>query len=340
MRRQFVHAIDIVPTIYECLGIEPPAVVNGYTQYPHDGVSFAASLDDAGATTGKETQFFLMGSTRAIWHKGWKAAAICPPPPEAWSNFSTQRWELFDLENDPSECHDLAAEHPEKLNELISLWWHEAGRNGALPLETRTVVDILQTERPQLSKPRTHYTYYPGGSEIPESVAPNIRNRSYTIAVEATVGTEEAGGILLAQGGSFGGHALYIKDGKLKYVYNFVGLHEQFVESDDPVPLGRRVFSASFERENDGMPAQGTLTLHVGETAVGSGQIMTQPGKFSLAGEGLNLGRDGGEAVTTDFPGERPWAFAGGTIHKAVIDVSGEPFVDLAMEARAAFARD
>jgi arylsulfatase len=340
VRRQFVHAIDIVPTIYECLGIESPAVLGGYPQQALDGVSFAPSFHDADAETGKETQFFVMSSTRAIWHRGWKAAAICPPPPEAWSNFATQRWELFDLENDPSECHDVAAEHPEKLQELVSLWWHEAGRNGALPLETRTVVELLSTERPRLSKPRNRYVYYPGGSEIPESVAPNVRNRSYTVAVEVTIETDEAGGILLAQGGRFGGHALYVKDGKLKYVYNFAGIREQVVESDEPVPLGRHVLSVSFEREGDTMPAEGTLALHVDETRVGEGRITTQPGKFSLAGEGLNVGRDGGEAVTDDFPGERPWAFAGGTIHKAIIDVSGEPFVDLAQEARMALLRD
>ena len=340
VRRQFVHAVDIVPTIYECLGIEPPAVVNGYTQHPIEGVSFTPSFRDAGARTGKETQFFVMGSTRAIWHKGWKAAAICPPPPDAWSNFATQRWELFDLENDPSECHDVAAEHPDKLQELISLWWHEAGRYGALPLETRTVVELLSTERPQLSKPRSRYTYYPGGSEIPEAVAPNIRNRSYTLAVEATIETEEAGGILFAQGGRFGGHALYVKDGKLRYVYNFAGIREQIVESDETIPPGRHVLSASFEREGDSMPTEGNLTLRIGETAVGEGRIMTQPGKFSLAGEGLNIGREGGEAVTDDFPGERPWAFAGGTIHRAIVDVSGEPFVDLAQEARMALLRD
>ena len=223
---------------------------------------------------------------------------------------------------------------------MIALWWAEAGRYGALPLETRNAVEILTAERPQLSKPRTRYVYYPGGSEIPESVAPNIRNRSYTIAVEATIDTEEAGGVLFAQGARFGGHALYIKDGKLKYVYNFAGIQEQSVESEGAIPLGHHVFSASFEREGDAMPAQGTLTLHVDGGAVGEARIKTQPGKFSLAGEGLNVGKDGGEAVTDDYPGDRPWAFAGGTIHKAVIDVSGEPFVDLAEEARMAFARD
>jgi arylsulfatase len=340
VRRQYVHAIDIVPTIYECLGIEPPETVKGYTQHPIEGVSFAATLSDPKAKAGKETQFYSMTSTRAIWHQGWKAAAICPSPPNAWPNFSTQRWELFDTESDPSECHDLAAKHPDKLQELVSLWWHEAGKYGALPLETRNAVEILGTERPQLSKPRDRYVYYPGGSEIPESVAPNIRNRSYTIAVEVTIDTEEAGGVLFAQGARFGGHALYIKDGKLKYVYNYVGLDEQVVEASEPVPTGQVVLSASFEKEGETMPTEGTLTLHFRDEAVGEGRIKTQPGKFSLAGEGLNIGKDGGEAVTDDYPGQSPWAFVGGTIHKAVIDVSGEPFVDLAREAAAAFARD
>jgi arylsulfatase len=340
IRRQYVHAIDIVPTIYECLGIEPPEVVKGHTQHELEGVSFAAALVDGDATTAKETQFYSMLGTRAIWHKGWKASAVSSAAPQSWPNFSAQRWELFDTENDPSECHDLAAEQPQKLQELIALWWAEAGRYGALPLETRNAVEILNAERPQLSKPRTRYVYYPGGSEIPESVAPNIRNRSYTIAVEVTISSEEAGGVLFSQGARFGGHALYLKDAKLKYVYNFAGIVEQVVESEETISSGHHVLSVSFEREGDAMPAEGTLTLHVEGSAVGEGRIKTQPGKFSLAGEGLNVGKDGGEPVTDDYPGDSPWAFAGGTIHKAVIDVSGEPFVDLAEEARMAFARD
>jgi arylsulfatase len=340
VRRQYMHAVDVVPTIYECLGIEPPDLVKGYTQFPIEGISFAATFDDADAKTGKQTQFYSMGGTRAIWHQGWKAAAVSPSAPDMWAGYEKQRWELFDTENDPSECHDLAPEHPGKLQELIGLWWAEAGRYQALPLENRSAVEILTTERPQLSKARDRYVYYPGGSEVPESVAPNIRNHSYTIAVEATVETAEAGGVLFAQGSRFGGHALYVKGGKLKYVYNFVGLDEQVVESTEQIPTGRHVFSASFERDGDGMPAEGTLTLHIGEDAVGDARIKTQPGKFSLAGEGLNVGKDGGEAVTDDYPGDSAWAFVGGTIVKAVVDVSGEPFVDLAMEAAAAFARD
>src|SRR5262249_41025510 len=161
-------------TMYECLGLEPPEMVKGHTQHPIEGVSFAATLSDPGAKTAKETQFFSMLGTRAIWHQGWKASAISPAVPEGRPNFSTQRWELFDTENDPSECHDLAAEEPQKLQELVALWWAEAGRYNAFPLETRNAVEIFAIERPLLAKPQTRYVYYQGGAEIPESVAPNI----------------------------------------------------------------------------------------------------------------------------------------------------------------------
>jgi arylsulfatase len=340
VRRQYTHACDIVPTIYECLGIDLPEAVKGYTQFPIEGISFAATFDDAGAVTDKQTQFYSMGGTRAIWHQGWKAAAVSNSAPDNWAGYERQRWELFNTENDPSECHDLAAEQPEKLQELIGLWWHEAGRYDALPLENRNAVEVLTTERPQLSKPRNRYVYYPGGAEIPESVAPNIRNRSYTIAIEVTIDTEEAGGVLFAEGSRFGGHALYIKDRKLKYVYNFVGLEEQIVESTEEVPTGHVVLSAEFKREGDAMPAEGTLTLYIRDEKAGEGRIKTQPGKFSLAGEGLNIGKEGAEPVTDDYPGEYPWAFVGGTIGRAAVDVSGTPFEDLAIAAKAAFARD
>jgi hypothetical protein len=281
-----------------------------------------------------------MGGTRAIWHDGWKAAALSPAAPDAWADYPSQEWELFNTDLDPSECHDVAEEHPDKLQELIALWWTQAGMYNALPLENRGVVEILATERPQIAKPRNRYVFYPGCAEVPESVAPNVRNRSFTIAVDADITTTEASGVLFSHGARFGGHALYLKDGRLKYVYNWVGMFEQVVESDQMITPGRAIFSATFDREGDTMPAEGTLTLHIGETKVGEARIKTQPGKFSIAGEGLNIGRDSGEPITDDYPGESPWPFIGGTIHKAVVDVSGAPFVDLAQEAAMAFARD
>jgi len=340
VRTQYTHAVDIVATMFDTLGIELPEVVKGYTQVPLEGVSFAPSFDDPAAETGKTTQFYSMGGTAAIWHEGWKAVNLSPAAPDAWAEYGTQKWELFDTTVDPTECHDLADEHPEKLQDMINLWWAHAGQYNALPLENRGVVDILTTERPQIAKPRDRYVYYPGTAEVPESVAPNIRNRSYTIAVEAEVATTEASGVLFSHGARFGGHSLYVKDGKLKYVYNFVGMVEQIIESDVPIDVGHAVFSASFEREGDTTPAEGTLTLHIGPAKVGEGRIKTQPGKFSIAGEGLNIGKDSAEPVTDDYAGESPWPFIGGTIIQAQVDVSGEPFVDLAREAAAAFSRD
>lgn len=340
VRTQYTHAVDIVPTVYDAFGIEAPETLKGYTQFPLEGVSFLPSFDDPAARTGKQTQFYSMGGTRAIWHDGWKAAALSPAAPDCWAGYPTQEWELFNTDLDPTECHDIADEHPDKLRELIDLWWVQAGMYNALPLENRGVVEILTTERPQISKPRNRYVYYPGCAEVPESVAPDTRNRSFTVAVEADIETAEASGVLFSHGARFGGHALYVKDGRLKYVYNWVGMFEQVVESDVPISTGPAVFSASFEREGDTMPAEGTLTLHIGETKVGEGRIRTQPGRFSIAGEGLNIGRDSGEPITDDYPGRSPWPFTGGTIHKAVVDVSGAPFVDLAREAAMAFARD
>jgi arylsulfatase A-like enzyme len=340
IRRQYTHAVDIVPTLYESLEIELPETLKGYTQFPLEGISFATSFDDEAADTGKTTQFYSMGGTAAIWHEGWKAASLTPAAPDMWADYAGQTWELFDTTTDPTECHDLAEQHPDKLRELVNLWWVEAGKYNALPLENRGVVEILGTERPQIAKQRSRYLYYPGTAEVPESVAPNIRNRSYTVAVEVDVESADASGVLFSHGARFGGHALYAKDGKLKYVYNWVGMFEQIVESTERIPTGHVVLSASFDREGDTMPAEGTLTLYFGDRQVGQGRIKTQPGKFSIAGEGLNVGKDTAEPVSDDYPGSSPWPFTGGTIVRAAVDVSGTPFVDLAEEARMAFARD
>ena len=145
---------------------------------------------------------------------------------------------------------------------------------------------------------------------------------------------------MFAHGARFGGHALYIKDGKLKYVYNWVGDFEQRVESSKPVPTGDCALSASFEKSGTGMPTEGMLSLYINKEKVGEAKIKTQPGKFSLAGEGLNVGLDRAEPVTDDYPGTSPWAFTGGTIHKVIVDVAGDPWVDLEKEVQAAFSRD
>jgi arylsulfatase A-like enzyme len=340
LRHQFLHATDVVPTIYDLLGLELPEAVKGYPQLPLEGVSFRSTFASDDVPTPKETGFFSMLGSRAIWHRGWKAVSVHPTI-AGWGHFEDDRWELYDTVADPTETHDLASEQPEKLRELVNLWFHAAGQYNGFPLLDKTAVEVLaDPTRPQVAAPRDRYTYYPDAAEVPEAAAVNIRNRSYGIAVEVDIETPDAAGVLFSHGARFGGHALYVKDRRLKYVYNFVGTHEQVVESTTEIPTGRTVLGASFVREGHEMPATGTLSLFIGDRKVGEGRIMTQPGNFSLVGEGLNVGRDPAEPVTDDYAGTSPYAFTGGTIREAVVDVSGEHAVDLEMEATAMMRRE
>jgi hypothetical protein len=224
---------------------------------------------------------------------------------------------------------------------MINHRFHLAGMYNGLPLLDKTAVEVLaDPNRPQVAPARDRYVYYPEGGEVPEAAAVNIRNRDYTIAVEVEVQSSAAQGVLFSHGARFGGHSLYVKDGTLKYVYSFVGIKEQIIESSTRIPTGRVILSAAFEREGTGMPTTGTLSLYVNDEQVGAGTIMTQPGNFSLVGEGLNVGKDPGEPVTDDYPGTRPYAFSGGAIRQATVDISGERFIDLEKEAIAMMARE
>jgi arylsulfatase A-like enzyme len=340
LRHQFLHATDIVPTMYDLLGVELPEVVKGYPQKPLEGVSFQSTFAGDDVPTPKESAFFSMLGSRAVWHKGWKAVSVHPTI-AGWGRFDEDRWELYDTENDLTESHDLAAQNPVKLQEMINHWFHLAGMYNGLPLLDKTAVEVLaDPTRPQVAPPRDRYVYYPDAAEVPEVAAVNIRNRSYSIAVEANVEDADASGVLFSHGARFGGHALYVKDRKLKYVYNFVGSKEQIVESTREIPTGKVLLGASFVREGESMPTTGTLSLFVDDELVGEGTIMTQPGNFSLVGEGLNVGKDPAEPITDDYAGVSPFAFTGGTIKEAVVDVSGDQYIDLELEALAMMKRE
>ncbi|MEU0502622.1 arylsulfatase [Nocardia sp. NPDC005998] len=341
-RDQYHHAVDLVPTVLDCLGIELPATVKGYTQRPLQGVSMRYSFDAATIPTAKHTQFYSMLGTRGIWHDGWKAVTTHPAV-SGWGHFPEDTWELYHAQVDRSELHDLAAEQPGRLTELVGLWFHEAGANQAFPLDDRSAVEVLATPRPQLAAPRNRYVYRPGGAEVPESVAVNIRNRSYSIGALVDIPGPGAVGVLFAHGGRFGGHSLYVKDNRLHYVYNFLGSEEQRIVATEDLPTGENVIlAASFDKDGEDPPgtARGTSSLFYGDLKVGEGRIRTQPGKFTLAGEGLTAGRDSGEPVTDDYPGTAPWAFTGGTLRRVAVDVSGEPYVDLEREAAAMLSRE
>jgi arylsulfatase A-like enzyme len=341
IRDQYHHAVDIVPTILDALGVEPPERIKGHEQSTFDGVSMRYSLDDGAAPTTRRTQFFSMLGSRALWHDGWKAITNHPTI-SGWSHFNDDEWELYHTDVDRAELLNLAEEQPGKLRELVSLWFAEAGRNQAFPLDDRSALEIFMTPRPVLSPPRDRYVYFPGMAEVPESQSVNIRNRSFSIGALVDLPTAGATGVLFAQGSEFGGHALYVKDDRLHYVNNFVGLFEQKIDATEDLPIGDNlILAASFEKDGeDNHVATGTLTLFYGDREVGSARIRTQPGKFSIAGEGLTVGRDTGAPVTGDYPGVAPWPFSGGTLQRLRVDVSGEPYIDLEREAQAMLMRE
>jgi arylsulfatase len=340
IRHQYCHATDIVPTIYDMLGVELPDEVKGFVQVPLEGVSLRPVFEDSSAPTPKDSAFFTMLGSRAVWHRGWKAVTVHPTI-HGWRHFSEDRWELYHTDEDPCEMHDLAAENPAKVKEMIQLWYYMAGQYKGLPIEDRLAQEVLaDPTRPQVSKPRNRYIYFPDAAEVPEAASVNVRNRSYTIAAEVDIADANASGVLFSHGARFGGHSLYVKDGTLKYVYNFVGDLEQMVTGSKSIPTGKVILSAAFVRENKELPTKGTLTLYINDEAVGEGKIMTQPGNFSLVGEGLNVGIDPGVPVTPDYNGASPFRFAGGTIHRVLVDVSGDPYKDIELEAMAALLRD
>jgi arylsulfatase len=205
------------------------------------------------------------------------------------------------------------------------------------------MLDLVLLPRPRLAGPRERYIYFPDSAEVPEKQSVNIRNRSYSLGALVDIPAPGAEGVLFAHGARFGGHALYVKDNRLHYVYSFVGLLEQRIDATEDIPTGKDVIlAASFEKDGEDPPgvATGLLSLYHGDRKVGQGRIRTQPGEFAIAGEGLCVGRDSGAPVTDDYPGESPYRFTGGAIKQVRVNVSGEPYVNLEREAMAMLMRE
>ena len=299
VRHQYHHAIDIVPTMLECCGIEFPEFVNGYEQTPIAGVSMKYSFDDGDAPSAKHTQYYAMLGTRGIWHDGWKAVAVHGPT-SGIGHFDRDVWQLFHTDEDRAEAHDLAEENPEKLAELIDIWFAEAGKYDVLPLDDRTPLEILLAERPSATGEQGRHVLRPGTSELPERSAPNTRGRSFKILAEVEITDPDAHGVLFAHGSRFGGHSLFVKERKLYYVNSFIGVppEQQFVGAG--IEPGRHVLGMEFIKESIGehKEAHGTTKLYIDDTAVAEGPMRTQPGHFALCGEGLSIGRDTGAPVS------------------------------------------
>ncbi len=331
IRNQYHHAVDIVPTILEICGLEMPKVYRGVEQYPLSGVSmkysFDAKPDDA---TQKHVQYFSMLGTRAIWQDGWKAVAVHAPFTNK-GNFDKDVWELYHVDMDRSESHNLAKENPEKLEALKKLWMEEAQKNFALPQDDRTATQLLTVERPTEEPPRESYTYYPHASAIPEAVAVNVRGKSYKIMANVEL-TANSSGVIFAHGSRFGGHSLFIKDKKLYYVYNFLGIKPEQVLVSGLLKPGKYVVGMEFTREKAGEHNEsiGTAKLYVNDKEVAQAPIRTQIGKFTLSGDGLCVGFDGGDNVSQLY--KAPGEFRG-LISFVTVSTGKEQYIDLEKEA-------
>lgn len=338
VRDQYHHSTDIVPTILDVVGLEMPKVYRGVEQYPLNGVSMRYSFDNADAPTIKKRQYYAMLGTRGLWQEGWKVSALHAPLSGA-GNFDKDEWELYHVDEDRSESKNLAAQHPEKLKGLIDAWFEEAEKNFVLPLDDRSAREILTVERPQAEPVRNRYVYYPGSAPVPEGVAVNIRGRSYKIVADVDL-TDKASGVIFAHGSRFGGQSLFIKNGKLCYVYNFLGLRPEQKLVSDRVPTGKHALGVEFVREKSGPHGEsvGTARLYVDDRVVAEGPMRAQVGKFTLSGDGLCIGYDSGDNVSQEY--RNPGTFTGGRILGTAIDVSEEAYLDLEREAAGALARD
>lgn len=338
VRDQYHHSTDIVPTILDVVGLEMPKVYRGVEQYPLNGVSMRYSFDNADAPTTKKRQYYAMLGTRGLWQEGWKVSALHAPLSGA-GNFDKDEWELYHVDEDRSESKNLAAQHPEKLKGLIDAWFEEAEKNFVLPLDDRSAREILTVERPQAEPMRNRYVYYPGSAPVPEGVAVNIRGRSYKIVADVDL-TDKASGVIFAHGSRFGGHSLFIKNGKLCYVYNFLGLRPEQKLVSDRLPTGKHALGVEFVREKSGPHGEsvGTARLYVDDRVVAEGPMRAQVGKFTLSGDGLCIGYDSGDNVSQEY--RNPGTFTGGRILGTAIDVSEEAYLDLEREAAGALARD
>lgn len=338
-RDQYHHAIDIVPTLYECIGVDAPDRIKGYSQTPIHGTSMAYTFSDARAASTRRTQYYEMLGSRALYHDGWKIVAKHGPL-SGTSNFGSDEWELYHTAEDRAETNDLAGEHPERVREMVAMWFALAGRNDVFPLDDRTPREVLTEHRPSVSEPRDEYTYYPDTSEVPEGVAPNIRNRSFSIRAVVDVDEENASGVLISQGSRFGGHALYLRDGVAHYVYNFLGIEETVVSSTAALRPGAAVVEVSFvkDHQDERGLAHGTVTLRVDGAEHASAALRTQSGKFALAGEGLAVGRDTADPVSSDYaPVSRPVGLA---VDHVTIRVGGDQSVDEELTAREMLSRE
>ncbi|WP_431279278.1 arylsulfatase [Leifsonia poae] len=324
VRNQFAHVIDVAPSILEAAGIPEPSTVNGITQRPYEGRPMNATFADEKAPEYHETQYFEMFGNRAIFHKGWTAVARHKFP---WLGsdhpLDDDVWELYDVETDWTQSHDLASEQPAKLAELQRLFLIQAARFNVLPMDVRSIERFNPdlAGRPTLITGSSQ-TFYPGMKRLTENSVISIKNKSFTVTADLALPDTGRGGVVISQGGAFGGWAMYVKNGALCFAYNLLGLHTDTVRADGPLTPGDHTVSVRFAYDGGGLAKGGDVTLFDGNEQIGSGRVQsTMPMTISVD-ESVDIGQDIASPVSTDY-GAGENAFTG-TIRYVRIDLGDD----------------
>ena len=345
LRSQFTHVIDLAPTVLEAAGLPEPTAVNGVQQSPMEGTSMLYTFNEPDAPERHDLQYFEMFANRGIYHRGWSAVTKHRTP---WEMHGAQLvpldddlWELYDGSTDFSQARDLAAEHPEMLAKLQRLWLIEAAKYNVLPIDDRGAERLEPTiaGRPTLIR-GTSQLFYPGMGRLSENSVVSIKNRSFSVTAEVEVPEAGAEGVVIAQGGRFGGWAFYAKAGRMKFVYNLLGLQEFATVADEPVPAGTRQVRVELAYDGGGLAKGADVTLFHDGSPVGSGRVAaTQPMVFS-ADETTDIGYESGTTVTADYTA-RESRFSG-RIHWVQLDVGDDDhdhYIDPEERMRIALAR-
>lgn len=354
VRRHFAHAIDMVPTILDALDIEAPTTIRGVTQAPIEGFSLAHTFDDATAAGKHHTQYFEMMGHRSIYHDGWRA--VCPwpgpsfteagaffgkpIPADTLTEIDATGWELYHVDEDWAENHNLATENRARLIEMIATWYVEAGKYNVMPVDGRGVQRFAE-ERPQLTADRSRYTFYPHTQAVPFNAGPRLLNRSHSITAEVEIPEGGAEGVLVSYGGTDGGYTLFVQDGLLQYVQNYVARDYLHVKADKPLTAGRHELRFEFEVTGEpdfahGKGAAGRAQLYVDRKLTGQSDFPhTTPLSLGLTG-GITVGADPGAPVCPFY--RAPFEFTG-IIHQVTFDLSGELIEDDEATMRRVMAR-
>ena len=306
LRSQFTHVIDLAPTLLEAAGLPEPTVVNGVMQSPIEGTSMLYTFNDAAAPERHDLQYFEMFGNRGLYYKSWSAITKHRTPWEmsgvTLPAFDDDVWELYDGTTDFSQANDLSAEHPDILAKLQRLWIIEATKYNVLPLDDRGVEranpDIAG--RPTLIRGSSQQ-FFPGMGRLSENSVVSIKNKSFSVTAEVEVPAGGAEGVIIAQGGRFGGWAVYVKDGRAKFAYNVLGIHEFATAADAPIPEGTHQVRMEFAYDGGGLAKGGDVTLYYDGSEVGKGRVEATQAMIFSADETTDIGYESGTTVTNDY---------------------------------------